>query len=131
MRMSVAGRILVADDEVAVCRILKRFLESKGYEVREAYDGQQCIDAYRQERADIVLMDVRMPGKDGLAALREITALDPEVKVIIITAVHEEELAQEILTQGAIDFITKPIDPNYLEAVLMQKIEAIKDDTED
>lgn len=127
----MAGKILVADDEVAVCHILRRFLESKGYEVREAYDGQQCIDAYRQERADVVLMDVRMPGKDGLAAFGELRAFDPEVKVIIISAVHEEELAHEILEQGAVDFITKPIDPAYLESVLLRKIESLKDDRQE
>ncbi|MDV2504477.1 MAG: response regulator [bacterium] len=115
-------KILVVDDEIAVCKELNKFLEFKGFSVVEAYDGDQALEAYRDEKPDIVLLDIRMPGKDGLETLRELKALDPEVSVIMVTAVHEEALAKQAMTEGAFDYITKPINPDYLELALMTKI---------
>ena len=115
-------KILVVDDEIAVCKELKKFLKFKGFSVVEAYDGDQALEAYRDEKPDIVLLDVRMPGKDGLETLRELKALDPEASVIMVTAVHEEDIAKQAMTEGAFDYITKPINPDYLELALMTKI---------
>ncbi len=69
-----------------------------------------------------------MPGKDGLETMRELKAIDPEVKVMMLTAVHEEDLAKQVMTEGVLDYLTKPIDPGYLEAVLLTKIQSIGKD---
>ncbi|MDV2504709.1 MAG: response regulator, partial [bacterium] len=82
------GKILVVDDEEFFCRELRRFLEGKGYNVLEAYSGDEALEVYRQERPDVVLLDIRMPGKDGLETLKELKELDPEASVIMVTAVN-------------------------------------------
>jgi DNA-binding NtrC family response regulator len=63
-----------------------------------------------------------MPGMDGLETLRELKSIDPGVSVIMITAVHEENIALEAMGEGAFDYITKPVDPNYLELSLLTKM---------
>ena len=69
-----------------------------------------------------MLLDIRMPGKDGLETLRELKALDPEASIIMVTAVHVEDIAKQAMAGGAFDYITKPIDPDYLELSLMTKL---------
>lgn len=115
-------KILVADDEPFICSVLRKFLEGKGYSVVEAHGGEEALAAYRQERPDVVLLDMRMPGKDGLETLRELKQLDPEASVIMVTAVHEELVGKVAMQEGAFDYITKPIDPEYLETALMTKL---------
>lgn len=111
-------KILVVDDEVSVCRVLRKYLESKGFEVREAYNGKEALEVFRHEAPDLVLLDIRMPGRDGLDALRDMKAFNPDALVIMVTAVHEEEIALKAMAEGASDYITKPIDPKYLEMTL-------------
>ena len=73
-----------------------------------------------------MLLDIQMPGKDGRETLQELKAFDPEVNVIMITALHEEDLALETMADGAFDYITKPVNPDYLEMALMTKIRLIE-----
>ena len=115
-------KVLVVDDEIAVCKELRKFLEGKNCEVVEAYDGDQAVALYRQERPDVVLLDIRMPGKDGLETFREIRGFDPEASVIMVTAVRDSEVALQAMEEGAFEYITKPINPDYLELALMTKI---------
>jgi DNA-binding NtrC family response regulator len=122
------SKILVVDDEISVCKMLRLFLEGKGYDVAEAYSGDEAIEVYKRESPDVVLLDIRMPGKDGTEILHEIKALDPEASVIMVTAVHEEEIAKKAMAGGAFDYITKPIDPGYLEMALMTKLALIEKD---
>ncbi len=117
------SKILVVDDERAVCKELRLFLEDKGYSVVEAYSGDEALAAYRQESPDVVvLLDVRMPGKDGVETLHELKELDPDASVIMVTAVHEEDIAKKAMSEGAFDYITKPIDREDLEMALMTKL---------
>ena len=123
------SKILVVDDEQAVCKELRKFLKGKGYSVLEAYSGDEAIEVYKRESPDVVLLDIRMPGKDGIETLHELKALDPDVSVIMVTAVYEEELAKQAMVEGAFDYITKPIDPDYLDMALMTKLVLLgKDD---
>lgn len=108
------NKILLVDDEPSVCRMLRQFLESKDYSVGETYNGDEALEAYSQERPDVVLLDVRMPGKDGIETLQDLMAFDPRASVIMVTAAREEDLARQALAEGAFDYITKPIDPDYL-----------------
>jgi CheY-like chemotaxis protein len=118
----MARKILVVDDEPAVCHVLKDFLESRGYGVAVAYNGPEALEAYEKERPDVVLLDIRMPGMDGMEVLRRLKAFDPRASIIMVTAVHEEDIAKEALAQGAFEYITKPIHANYLEVSLMAKL---------
>ena len=117
----MSNKILVVDDEPDFCEALGDFLEAKGCSVLEAHDGDQALAVYRQERPDVVLLDIRMPGKDGLETLRELRAFDPEARVIMITAVLEEELDKQAgagVDEGTLDYITKPLDLHSLERTL-------------
>ena len=118
----MTNKILVVDDEPDFCEALSEFLADKGFAVMEANSFEEALEAYSQERPDVVLLDVLMPGKDGRETLRELKAFDPEASVIMITAVHEEDLALEAMADGAFDYITKPFNPDYLEMALMTKI---------
>ena len=116
------ARILVVDDEVEVCNILKKFLVSKGYEVYTALDGETAVSKTKEVRPHIVLLDIIMPGMNGIDTLKEIKKVDPAVGVIMVTAVVDEELAKRAFELGAYEYITKPLDLNYLENVLMVKM---------
>ncbi len=111
-------KILVVDDEPLFRKMLRRFLVGEGFSVIEARDGDEAILAYKNQRADVVLLDVRMPGKDGLETLRELKANDPEVRVMMLTAVCDEDVIDQALADGAADYVTKPINLKYLGANL-------------
>jgi len=111
-------KVLVVDDEHLFCEMVRRFLEGRGYSVAEAHDGDQALVVYNQARPDVVLLDVRMPGKDGLQVLRELKLIDPAASVIMLTAVQDQELAQRAKAKGAVKYITKPIDMDCLDTTI-------------
>ncbi len=122
----MTNKILVVDDEPDFREALREILADKGFSVMEAKNCEEALETYSQERPDIVLLDVIMPGKDGRETHRELKVFDPEVSVIMITALHEEDLALEAMAEGAFDYITKPVNPEYLEMALMTKIGLIE-----
>ena len=115
-------RILIVDDDIEICNVLNRFLSKKGYEVYTALNGLSAINKVKEVRPHIVLLDIRMPGVDGIEVLKEIKKVDPAVGVIMVTGVTDEEEARKTLELGAYDYMTKPIDFNYLETVLTVKL---------
>jgi CheY-like chemotaxis protein len=115
-------RILVVDDEIHVVRLLQKYLTSKEYEVYTATDGLEAIQKVKDARPHIVLLDIIMPGMGGIETLKEIKKINPKIAVIIVTAVIDEELAQRAVQLGADDYITKPLNLNYIETVLMVKM---------
>jgi two-component system response regulator HydG len=116
------ARILVVDDETIVCDVLKDFFTLKGHEVHTALNGQAAIAKVKTERPHIVLLDILMPGMRGLKVLEEIKRLDPKLCVIMITGFMNNDLVKEAIALGAYDYITKPVDFEYLESVLTGKI---------
>ena len=116
------GRILVVDDEFQVTRLLKKFLVSKAYEVCTAANGKTAIEKIRNAKPDIVLLDIVMPGIGGIDILKEIKKIDPDIAVIMVTALSNEALAKNALSFGAFDYITKPINFDYLETCVMVKM---------
>jgi DNA-binding NtrC family response regulator len=115
-------RILVVDDEIEACNALKDFLTMKGYDVDTALDGPTALEKVKQSRPHIVLLDMIMPGMGGIEVLKKIKKVDPEIGIIMVTVVTDHEQAKETLALGAYDYITKPVDLNYLETVVMVKI---------
>lgn len=111
-------KVLVVDDELSSCEILREFLMDQGYETLMALSGDEALETYQRERPDLVLLDVRMPDKDGLETLREIKALDPDADVVMVTALHEREMGLKAMVEGAFDYVTKPLDCRYLDLVL-------------
>ena len=116
------ARILIVDDELVVCDVLKDFFTLKGHEVHTALNGKAAITKVKTERPHIVLLDILMPGMRGLKVLEEIKRLDPKLCVIMITGFMNNDLVKEAIALGAYDYITKPVDFEYLESVLTGKI---------
>jgi DNA-binding response OmpR family regulator len=122
MQMSSAaglGRILVVDDEPSVREVVSEYLTGQGYGVETAGDGQEALAVVRRAAPDLVLLDVRMPGIDGIETLRRIRALSDDVAVIMVTANEDVSLARETLKLGALDYVSKPFDFEHLERVVL------------
>jgi two-component system response regulator HydG len=111
----VRVKILIVDDEPSHRLMLSAHLKS-GYDISEASDGLQAMEAVKKQFFNLVLMDIRMPGMDGLEALRQIKAISPGIVVFIMTAFESVETAREALRQGASDYIVKPVDAEELLA---------------
>lgn len=87
---------------------LVKLLSSNGYEAVEAENGLEAIAKYRQVKPDAVLLDITMPEMDGLTALKEIRKVDPNARVVMVTAIGQQAMVVEALKSGAKDFILKP-----------------------
>ncbi|MGD0267120.1 MAG: response regulator [Candidatus Methylomirabilota bacterium] len=116
-------RVLVVDDEPYAVELLQECLTAKGYEVLTASDGEEALRKVKEERPHVILLDVRMPKMSGLEVLRRVREMDHEVGVIMVTAVNEEETGNQALQMGAFDYITKPLDFQYLERSLWVKLQ--------
>ena len=117
--------ILLIDDEEGIRNVLKITLESSGYQILAAADGEKGIAIFREQAPDIVITDIKMPGIDGIGVLEKIKELRPETEVIMITGHGDLDLAVKSLQNEAADFITKPIDINVLEAAIKKADERI------
>lgn len=115
-------KILVVDDEQAICNTLKKFLTKKGYKATTVLGGEEAIERVKEERPHMVLLDIRMPGMDGIETLKRIREIDKEVGIIMITALKEDVIGRKCMELGACDYITKPFDLDYLERVLTVKL---------
>jgi two-component system chemotaxis response regulator CheY len=101
--------VLIADDLKFIKLVLRELVEKAGFRVvGEASNGQEAVELYQAKRPDVVLMDITMPKMDGLAALKQILAFDPEAKVIMCSALGQQSLIVQALQLGAKDFIVKP-----------------------
>lgn len=121
-KKSTFGKVLIVDDEVEIVEILAEFFAQKGYEVSSAHDGVEGLSKVKKERPHIVLLDIRMPGMNGIDVLRNIKEIDSNIGVIMITANEDIEVAKQSLALGAFDYISKPFDFNYLERSVFTKI---------
>lgn len=119
-------KILVIDDEEANVRVLSISLRSDGYDVATAYSGEEGLEVFKKEPADIVLTDIKMPGMDGIEVLGKIKALEPDAEVIIITGHGDVDTAIEALKYGASDFINKPIRDEALSIALQRAQEKLE-----
>ncbi|MDP5183260.1 response regulator transcription factor [Blastococcus sp. BMG 814] len=107
--------VVVADDQDLVRSGLRLVLEARGMDVvGEAADGRQAVDVVRRTRADVVLMDIRMPGLDGIAATRELTRLDGPTRVLMLTTYDLDEYVYGALCAGAAGFLLKATPPDRL-----------------
>lgn len=106
------ARVLVVDDAAFMRKMLGDVLVGGGHEVSgEAGDGTDAVRMYQELRPDLVTMDITMPEKDGLEALREIIEIDPAARVIMCSALGQEARVLESVKLGARDFVVKPFSP--------------------
>lgn len=115
-------RVLIIDDDATVRDVLHSFLKSNGFDVVLAHDGQAGLEIIREEKFDIVLTDLVMPGISGMDVLRGIIALKTNTPVIVITAFGTVETAVEAMKMGAFDYITKPFVLDELMILLNRAV---------
>jgi two-component system chemotaxis response regulator CheY len=118
------ARILVADDASFMRQMIREIVESEGFEIcGEASDGIEAIDEYKRLQPDVVTMDIVMPRKSGIDAVRGIMDIDPTACVVMCSALGQETLVTEALQAGAKDFIVKPFKPDSVIDTLKKVLE--------
>jgi two-component system chemotaxis response regulator CheY len=109
-------KLLIVDDSSVVRRAIERDLESGGItEVDQAATGEDAINLYAAKLHDVVTLDITMPGMDGLTCLDKLMEINPEVRVLIISALRDKSTAIDAIKRGASGFLCKPINPSELK----------------
>jgi len=106
--------ILIVDDEKNIRLTLSTSLEALGVETDSAEDGKEALTKLRGKEFGLILLDIRMPGMDGMEVLRQVRESRPDIRIIILTAYGTIELAVEAMKLGAVDFIQKPFVPEQI-----------------
>jgi DNA-binding response OmpR family regulator len=119
-------RVLIVDDEKNIRFTISKSLESMDLETDRAFNGEEALEKLKEKDFDLMLLDLRMPGMDGISVLRLARQLRPDTRVIIVTAYGTLESAVEAMKSGAVDFIQKPFAPDEIRAVVSQIIDGDK-----
>ncbi len=118
-------QILIVDDEEDVRLFLRDFLEERDFNVETASQGDEALEKIKQTPPDVVLLDIMMPGMDGLQCLEKIKAGYPQIGVIMITALKDENRIAKAKKMGAFAYLVKPFSLTYLETELDQLLKGI------
>src|SRR5690625_2274679 len=115
----MAHKVLIGDDAAFMRMMTKDILDKNGFEVvGEAQDGQQAVEKYNELKPDLVTMDITMPEKDGITALKEIKDTDTDATIIMCSAMGRQSMVIDAIQAGAIDFIVKPFQADrVIEAI--------------
>jgi two-component system, chemotaxis family, chemotaxis protein CheY len=115
----MARKLLVVDDALIIREIIKDAAIAAGWEIAgEAADGQEAVEQYQELRPDAVTLDLVMPEYDGLHALEGILRVDPEAKVVVVSALDQKNILKQAFKIGATDFLVKPFNNETLVATL-------------
>ncbi len=114
--------ILIVEDEAIMRESLRDWLTDGGYQVETAEDGEKALQTVAEHDFDIAILDLKLPGKDGIEVLKEARTKRPQLKGIIITAYPSVQTAVEAVKQGAIDYLPKPFDLNALEKLIRETL---------
>lgn len=115
----MATKVLVVDDAAFMRHLIKRILTGMGCEiVGEAADGEEAYVKYLDLKPDMVTLDLVMPKKGGLDALKQIRATDPKAKVVVISAIEQREPLMDALKHGAVDYVVKPFEKERVEEAI-------------
>ncbi len=117
------ANLLIVDDEQSYRQLLSLLFEGEGQRVRTAGNGREAVEALKQEPADLIISDVKMPDMDGIEMLRVVRETMPDVGIIFMTAFASVESAREAFKLGADDFITKPFDVEELKLIVKKTLE--------
>ena len=112
--VTTSGNILIVDDEFSVRDSLYNWFRKDGFHVQAAENAAEALKVLQDQRFDVILLDIKMPGMDGMELQEHIQQIDPQAAVIMITAFASVDTAVRALKQGAFDYVTKPIDPDEL-----------------
>jgi len=120
----VSKKILIVDDQNGIRMLLMEVFSNEGYETHQAPNGKTALEIVKTHSPDLVLLDMKIPGMDGLDILKHVKSIDPSIKVIMMTAYGELDMIKEATELGAIMHFTKPFDIDELRlAVHTQLIE--------
>ena len=119
----VKGRILIVDDELVVRDSLGKWFTSEGYTAHPVASGREALETIQQREFDIALIDIKMPGMDGMELQSRLKEADPELTVVIMTGYASVDTAVQALKRGAYDYITKPVDPDELSHLVGNALE--------
>ena len=128
--MSRPRRILIVDDDTSIVGLLQQFFESTGYHVEFALHGGDALTLIQHDPPDVVLLDIAMPGLDGVQVLQRILALEAAPPVIIVTGHEEGALSVQTRAMGAFDYITKPFDLSRLSRTVDAALAPASEDTD-
>jgi DNA-binding NtrC family response regulator len=117
------ARILVVDDEEIIIRSCRRVLGDSGYEVETAQGGPEALKQVDIARYDVMILDIMMPGIDGLEVLRRVKESHPDIDVIMVTGLSQIETAVQAMKLGAFDYLPKPFDPDELKMIVARALE--------
>ncbi len=117
------ANLLLVDDEQSYRQLLSLVFEESGHRIRTAGNGREALETLREEAADIIISDVRMPDMDGIALLREARKEHPDIGVVLMTAFATVDTAREAFILGADDFIQKPFDVEELKLIVSKTLE--------
>ncbi len=118
------ARVLITDDASFMRQMIREIIEPEGYEVvGEATDGVEAVEQYEQLHPDLVTMDIVMPKRSGIDAVKGILKQSPDACVVMCSALGQETLVMEALQAGAKDFIVKPFKPDNVISTLQKVLE--------
>jgi DNA-binding response OmpR family regulator len=118
--------ILIVDDEKNICLTLSRALEVLGIETASALNGEEALAQLKEREFGLILLDLKMPGMDGMEVLRLVREIRPDIRIIIITAYGTVESAVEAMKLGAVDFIQKPFSPEEIRELVSRVMDREK-----
>ena len=117
-------RVLIADDASFMRQMIRDIIEPEGYEVvGEASDGVEVLEKFKELQPDLTMMDIVMPKRSGIDAVKGIVALDPKAQVVMCSALGQEALVMEAIQAGAKDFIVKPFKPDAVVTTLAKVLD--------
>jgi len=118
-------KLLIVDDEKGITDSLKDFFIHRGFSVKTANSGEETLTAVKADRPDIIFLDIRMRGMSGLDVLERIKKLNKTIKVIMLTIHEEQEMIDKAKELGADEYITKPFKVDYLDEVVIKKVQEL------
>jgi len=115
-------KVLVVDDEDDICNAVEKFLTMRNYEIFIAHNHDDAIDVVKRVAPHVVLLDIRLGVDSGMDVLTDVKAVDPKIKVIMLSALDDEESIKTARKLGADDYIAKPFGMGILEGMIVRKI---------
>ncbi|MEW6087850.1 MAG: response regulator [bacterium] len=116
--MATKLKVLIVDDNERFCNNIVDILELKGYDISGVYDGYQAVEAVKKQKFDIVLMDIKMPGMNGVDTVKMLRTIDPDINIVMITAFADDSVYKDELKNSNLKIMQKPMDIDKLCTVL-------------
>jgi two-component system response regulator (stage 0 sporulation protein F) len=118
----MAEKVLIVDDQFGIRILLNEVLQREGYDTYQAANGLQALEIVQDNKPDLVLLDMKIPGMDGIEILKRLKVIYPDIKVIIMTAYGELDMIQEAMDLGAITHFAKPFDIEDIRAAVKKYV---------